>query len=108
MIQGVGRTPGKCTVDGCDSEHIAEGLCHYGDAPHKAKGLCKSHYGRANRVYSQRRMPAFHVLTPDAVREIRHLYGTGNYSQVELARKFGVSGKSVCHIVHRKTWQNVE
>ncbi|WP_165691993.1 helix-turn-helix domain-containing protein [Mycolicibacterium conceptionense] len=53
-------------------------------------------------------MPAFHVLTPESVREIRHMYATGNYSQRELAKQFGVSGKSVCHIVHRKTWQNVE
>lgn len=99
---------GKCTIEGCDGAHLAEGLCHYGDGPHKAKGLCKSHYRRANRVYSQRRLPAFHVLTPESVREIRHMYATGNYSQRELAKQFGVSGKSVCHIVHRKTWQNVE
>ncbi|WP_165612865.1 hypothetical protein [Mycolicibacterium fortuitum] len=53
-------------------------------------------------------MPAFHVLTPEAVREIRRMYATGDYSQKELAQRFGVSGKSVCHIVHRKTWANVE
>lgn len=108
MIRCMGRRSGGCTVDGCEGGHIAEGMCHYGDAPHKAKGLCKSHYRQANHVPSQRRMPAFHVLTPESVRQIRHLYGTGNYSQVELARKFGVSGKSVCHIVNRKSWQNVE
>lgn len=99
---------GECSVQGCDGAHIAEHLCHYGDGPHKAKGLCKSCYGRAHRVYSQRRLPAFHVLTPEAVREIRHMYSTGDYSQRELAKRFGVSGKSVCQIVHRKTWANVE
>ncbi|OBK00046.1 hypothetical protein A5741_25190 [Mycolicibacterium conceptionense] len=102
------RKSSGCEVADCDGAHINEGLCHYADGPHKAKGLCKRCYNKAHRIYSQRRMPAFHVLTPDAVREIRHLYATGNYSQTELARKFAVSGKSVCHVVNRKTWQNVE
>lgn len=103
----MGRT-GKCSIDGCDGAHIAEGMCHHGDGPHKARGLCVQCYRRSRRIYSHRRLPAFHVLMPDDVREIRHLYETGKYSQRELAQKFGVSGKSVCHIVHRKTWQNVE
>lgn len=98
----------RCGIPNCDGAHINEGLCHFGDGPHKAKGLCKSCYQRAHRVYSQRRLPAFHVLTPEAVREIRRMYATGNFSQKELAQRFGVSGKSVCHIVHRKTWANVE
>ncbi|MEX3653908.1 hypothetical protein ABFW14_30525 [Mycolicibacterium fortuitum] len=102
------RTPGGCAVDDCDGKHIAEGMCHYGDAPHKAKGLCKGCYGKANRVYSERKLPHFHALMPDDVREIRQLYATGDFSQKELAQRFGVSGKSVCHIVHRKTWANVE
>ncbi|WPH57654.1 hypothetical protein [Mycobacterium phage WXIN] len=93
-------------VDECDGAHIAEKLCHYGDAPHKAKGLCKGHYGQAHRIYSERTLPKFHALMPDDVREIRRLYETGSYSQIALARKFGVSGKAVCHIVHRKTWRD--
>lgn len=108
MIRYMGRKSGGCTIDGCDGGHIAEGMCHYGDAPHKAKGLCKSHYRQANHVPSQRRMPAFHVLTPDAVRQIRNLYATGDYLQTELGRKFGVTGKAVSEIVNRKTWANLE
>lgn len=95
-------------MQGCDGAHMRERRCHFGDGPHKAKGLCKSHYGKANRVYSQRELPTFHVLAPDDVREIRGLHETGQYSQIELARKFGVSGKSVHHIVHRLTWQHVD
>lgn len=102
------RTSAGCGIPGCDGAHINEGLCHFGDGPHKAKGLCKSHYGKAHRVYSQRRLPAFHVLNPDDVRMIRNLYETGSYSQSELGRKFGVSGKAVCQIVNRKTWASVE
>lgn len=97
-----------CGIPNCDGAHINEGLCHFGDGKHKAKGLCKRHYARAHRIYSQRRLPAFHVLTPDAVREIRRMYATGDYSQKDLAQRFGVSGKSVCHIVRRKTWANVD
>lgn len=102
------RRSAGCQVAGCDGGHIAEGMCHYGDAPHKAKGLCKGCYGKANRVYSERKLPHFHALMPDDVREIRHLHATGDYSQVELARKFGVSGKAVSLIVRRKTWTDLE
>lgn len=106
-MQMVRRSAG-CQVDNCDGGHIAAGMCHYGDGPHKAKGLCKGCYGKANRVYSERKLPHFHALMPDDVREIRHLHATGDYSQVELARKFGVSGKAVSLIVRRKTWTDLE
>ena len=102
------RRSAGCQVDDCDGKHIAAGMCHYGDAPHKAKGLCKSCYGKANRVYSQRTLPKSHTLTPDDVREIRDLYGTGDYNQAEVGQKFGVTAKAVSEIVNRKTWQSVE
>lgn len=102
------RKSSGCEVADCDGAHIAEGVCHYGDGPHKAKGLCKSHYGQSRRVYSERTLPASHTVVPDDVREIRALYETGDYSQAELGRKFGVSGKAVSEIVNRKTWPDVE
>lgn len=102
------RKSAGCEVADCDGKHIADGLCHNGDGPHKAKGLCKSCYQRAHRVCSQRTLPKFHTLTPDDVREIRDLYATRQYSQVELGRKFGVSGKAVSELINRKTWQHVE
>lgn len=102
------RRSSGCEVAECDGAHVAEGLCHYGDAPHKAKGYCKGHHAKSRRVYSKRTLPTSHTLTPDDVREIRHLYETRDYRQAELGRKFGVSGKAVSEIVNRKTWANVE
>jgi hypothetical protein len=46
-------------------------------------------------------------LTDDGVRQIRHLYSTGRYSQTKLASMFGVSGANVCLIVNRKAWKHV-
>lgn len=82
-------------------------MCHNGDGPHKAKGLCLSCYKKSRRVYSERTLPKQHVLMPDDVREIRSMYGQG-FSQAELAAKFGVSGPTVWSVVHRKTWRGVE
>ena len=46
-------------------------------------------------------------LTEDNVREIRRLYATGNFTQRELARQFGVGVPTICMIVLRQTWKHV-
>jgi len=46
-------------------------------------------------------------LTEDNVREIRRLYATGDFTQKELALKFGVSQSVVSGIVQRRTWKHV-
>ena len=46
-------------------------------------------------------------LTEDIVREIRLLYATGNFTQKELALKFGVDKSAIGYIVRRKTWKHV-
>jgi hypothetical protein len=46
-------------------------------------------------------------LTEDIVREIRLLYATGNFTQKELALKFGVSQTTLSAIVRRETWKHV-
>lgn len=102
------RRSAGCAIADCDGAHIAEGNCHYGDGPHKAKGFCKAHYEESRRVYSKRTLPKSHTVVPDEVREIRALYDTGDYTQAELGRKFGVSGKAVSEIVNRKTWPSIE
>lgn len=53
---------------------------------------------KKNRLSNQK-------LTVDQVKELRKLYKTGKYSQSELGRIFGVSGSTVCQIVHRKLWK---
>jgi len=46
-------------------------------------------------------------LTEDDVREIRRLYATGEFTQRELALRFGVSQMAIWEIVLRKTWKHV-
>jgi len=46
-------------------------------------------------------------LTEDDVREIRRLYATGEFTQRELALRFGVNNATICRIVLRKTWKHI-
>jgi len=47
-------------------------------------------------------------LVPNDVREIRKLYATGNYSQNQLAAKFGVVQSNIHKIIHRGTWKYIK
>jgi hypothetical protein len=47
-------------------------------------------------------------LVEAQVREIRKLYETGEYTQTELAEKYGVSRKGISHIINRTTWAHIE
>lgn len=56
----MGRRRGAgCSVPGCDGGHVADGMCHYGDGPHSAKGLCDVHYQRVRRAQDQQSLPNF-------------------------------------------------
>lgn len=46
-------------------------------------------------------------LKDDQVREIRQLYGTGQYTQVQLAEMFPVSQSTISDIVGGRTWRHV-
>jgi len=46
-------------------------------------------------------------LTRDDAKRIRRLYATGQYSQRELARMFGVGQMTISDIVRRETWKHV-
>ena len=46
-------------------------------------------------------------LTDEDVRKIRQLYATGNYSQPQLAAKFGVKQVTIWHIIHRHNWKHI-
>ena len=45
-------------------------------------------------------------LTMEIVREIRRLYATGNFTQADLAKKFGISsGSKISEIITNKLWR---
>ena len=46
-------------------------------------------------------------LTEDNVREIRRLYATGQFTQQDLALKFGVAQSVISDIVKRRKWKHV-
>ena len=46
-------------------------------------------------------------LTDEIVRDIRTMYDSGRYSQLGLAREFGVSGTAIRQAIKRISWQHV-
>jgi hypothetical protein len=46
-------------------------------------------------------------LTNEQVLEIRELYSTGNYSQIELSKKFQVFDSAINMIIKRKRWKHI-
>ena len=46
-------------------------------------------------------------LTPDIIKEIRQLYGTGQYTQAQIAGKFGVVHQLISQIVRNEIWTDV-
>lgn len=46
-------------------------------------------------------------LTEESVREMRALYASGHWMQIELAEKYGVSQSRVSTIMSRKQWRHV-
>jgi predicted XRE-type DNA-binding protein len=47
-------------------------------------------------------------LTEDDVRAIRALAKQGQYTQRELAQRFGVSQVNINHIINRRRWEHIE
>jgi predicted transcriptional regulator len=47
-------------------------------------------------------------LTEDQVREIRRLYASGTWTHARLAKRFGVSDASICGLINRTIWANVQ
>lgn len=48
-----------------------------------------------------------HRLTADEVREIRKMYASGDWTQRELAREFGVAQGNIAFIVTNRTWRHL-
>lgn len=46
-------------------------------------------------------------LTEDDVHEIRALYATGRYRQVDLGRLYGIDGSNISRLVNHKQWAHV-
>ena len=102
--------PSRCSVDdGCDGEHIAAGRCHFGDGPHRAKGLCSRHYFRQLRGTPTEpvRGKGFAKVTADDVRQMRRMRSEGEPLRVVAAR-YGVSMCAVSKACRGDTWADVD
>ncbi len=48
------------------------------------------------------------VLNTESVKQIRQMYATKAFTQIELARKFGVGQTAIGDIIRREKWKHVE
>jgi predicted XRE-type DNA-binding protein len=88
----------RCDNPGCvNPDHLFVGTQadNMGDA--KAKG--RHAHGESNN---------YAKLTVKKVKRIRELWATGQITQVELGRAFGVTGAAINHVVQGHTWQHVD
>lgn len=46
-------------------------------------------------------------LTNQDVRRIRHIYATGQITQLQLAQQFNVTSYTISDIVHKRTWKHI-
>lgn len=114
---GKTRVNGKCTLAHRAAWFLETGRWPLSLALHKCdNGKCVrfSHLFEGNQVDNIRDMDLkgrrdtgpSSKLTRENVNEIRNLYSTGNYTQAEIGRKFGVNQTNVGSITRGKTWKN--
>jgi len=60
----------------------------------------------ATRTENMRNRGCNVIKNIEEVNEIRELYATGNYTQKELAKKYGVSSRLISFILNNKIWRN--
>lgn len=99
-----------CVIAECDGGHISEGLCHFGDGPLRAKGLCNTHYLRHHRGVELEgpRDPAPGAKVTEAdVRDIRKLHADGE-SPWRIGYRYGINPQAVNAIVSRRSWAWVD
>jgi predicted XRE-type DNA-binding protein len=91
-------------------------VCHKCDNPpcvnpdHMFLGSHRDNMMDASRKGRMARGERAHLakLTSVQVLEIRRLYDSGNFTQVQLAQKFGVDKSGISRIVTRKKWSHIE
>lgn len=103
----------ECSVQPCDGSHIAAGECHFGDGPHRSRGLCSFHYFRQLRGVTPLEGPprkAKHnaKLSTEIVRDIRHMHAHDGLSYAKIAKRYGVSESIIAKAVQRTTWRDVD
>ena len=97
---------GMCVCHSCDNPSCVN-PAHLWLGTHQDNMADRSRKGRSSggRMVGTEHPNA--KLTDDMVREIRHLYASGEYMQKDLARMYGVSDMVISLLVRGKTWKHV-
>ena len=91
----------KCDNPGCvNPEHLFAGtnLDNIQDKVDKGRCYTGNQSGQHNGNAK---------LTNDLVKEIRRLYNTGEYTTVNLGKKYGVNRATISYIVNNKTFKHL-
>jgi hypothetical protein len=96
-----------------DGLHAAHGPCHNRSCvnPHHVsfKTRSENEHDKVRDGTHDRGERHIHAkLTNDQVVELRKLYATGRYTQMDLGRRYGMAQRSISQIVRRVTYSYVE
>lgn len=86
----------KCDNPECTNpQHLFVGTLKENMEDMSKKGRCRDQLGEKNNMA---------ILTKKDVMEMRELYKTGNYTQKELAKKYGVALSTANQAINNKRW----
>lgn len=104
----VGSIPeGMCVCHTCDNELcVNPNHLWIGTHADNNKDMMRKGRGRWRGVRGEENINS--KLTESNVMEIRRLYGAGNYSQRQLAKRYEVARGTVADVIHRRTWKHIE
>ena len=67
----------------------------------------KKHTDITKKHISKNNGKGFAKVTPEQVREIRHLYANTNMSQKEIGKLFGIASSTTNQIITKKWWKDI-
>lgn len=89
------------------ADMVAKKRTYHGGAKNPARGLRNGKYTKPEKT-PRGEQNGWARLTADQVREIRRLYATGEFRQVDIAAMFGTPQTNISRILRRLAWAHVE
>lgn len=97
---------GTCVLHKCDNRKcVNPSHLFLGSADDNMKDMARKGRGKTREENGEHNPMS--KLTNDDVLEMRKLYSTGNYRQLDLANIYNIKFQTVSNIVRRETWRHI-